>query len=136
MATLVWTDAYLTINAVDESDHVRSLTLTYEAELLDDTAMGDTTRSRKPGLLNWSVEAELYSDLADSDLDERLFALVGAAAFTLVMAPNGSSISATNPSFTGLAVLESWGPIAGSVGDMAVTRARFMSAGTLARAEA
>lgn len=136
MATLVWTNCYLSINSVVESDHVRSLTLNYEAELLDDTAMGDDTRSRKPGLLNWSVEAELFSDLADGDTDELLFALVGAAAFPIIVKPNGAATSTTNPSFTGNAVLENWGPVSGAVGDMGVTRARFLSAGTLTRAEA
>ena len=135
MATLVWTDAFLSINGIVESDHVRSLTLNYAAELQDDTAMGDDTRSRLPGLLDWSIDADLYHDLADGDLSELLFALVGAAPFEVIVKPNGSGTSTTNPSYTGNAVLERFPLIRGSVGDMAVASVTFQSAGTLVRAE-
>ena len=40
MATFVFTDASVTINSVDLSDHVRSVTLDLSAEEQDDTAMG------------------------------------------------------------------------------------------------
>ena len=47
MATRVLTDAFVSWAGVDLSDHVRSVTLTYSAELLDDTAMGDTARLKR-----------------------------------------------------------------------------------------
>ena len=72
MATLVYTNAYLMINGVDLSDHVKSLNLTYEAEMLDDTVMGTTgTRSNKPGLKNWSLEVEFLQDYAHEPRHER-----------------------------------------------------------------
>jgi hypothetical protein len=50
MASFVLTNAYVKINSVDLSDHVRSVKINYSAETPDNTAMGATTHSRLPGL--------------------------------------------------------------------------------------
>ena len=134
MATFVYTDASVVVNSVDLSDHVKSCTLNYEAEMLDDTVMGDTTRSNIAGLLNWSIDVEFLQDFASAKVDATLFTLVGAAAFTVTVKPTSASVSATNPSLSGSAVLESYPPMSGSVGDLETASATFRSAGTLARA--
>ena len=134
MATFVYTDASVVVNSFDLSDHVKSCTLNYEAEMLDDTVMGDTTRSNIAGLLNWSIDVEFLQDFASAKVDATLFTLVGAAAFTVTVKPTSGSVSATNPSFSGSAVLESYPPMSGSVGDLETASATFRSAGTLTRA--
>jgi len=134
MATFVYTDASVVVNSVDLSDHVKSCTLNYEAEMLDDTVMGDTTRSNMAGLLNWSIDVDFLQDFASAKVDATLFTLVGAAAFTVVLKPTSGSVSSTNPSFTGTAVLESYPPMTGGVGDIETVSVTFRSAGTLARA--
>ena len=134
MATFVYTDASVVVNSVDLSDHVISCSLNYEAEMLDDTVMGDTTRSNIAGLLNWSIDVEFLQDFASAKVDATLFSLVGAAAFTVTVKPTSGSVSATNPSFSGSVVLESYPPMSGSVGDLETASATFRSAGTLARA--
>jgi hypothetical protein len=134
MATFVYTDASVVVNSVDLSDHVKSCTLNYEAEMLDDTVMGDTTRSNIAGLLNWSIDVEFLQDFAAAKVDATLFSLVGAAAFTVTVKPTSGSVSATNPSFSGSMVLESYPPMTGSVGDLETASATFRSAGTLTRA--
>lgn len=133
MATLILTNAHVTINSVDLSDHVRQVTLNYEAEQQDETTMGQTTRKMKPGLLNWSLEVEFVQDYAAGKVDATLFPLVGAAAFTVAVRPVNTAIAATNPEYTGSAVLASYSPMGGSVGDLAVTTASFQPAGTLTR---
>ena len=134
MATFVYTDASVVVNSVDLSDHVKSCSLNYEAEMLDDTVMGDTTRSNIAGLLNWSIDVEFLQDFAAAKVDATLFSLVGAAAFTVTVKPTSGSVSATNPSFSGSVVLESYPPMSGSVGDLETASATFRSAGTLTRA--
>jgi hypothetical protein len=134
MATFVYTDASVVVNSVDLSDHVKSCTLNYEAEMLDDTVMGDTTRSNLAGLLNWSIDVDFLQDFASAKVDATLFSLVGAAAFAVVLKPTSGSVSSTNPSFTGNAVLESYPPMTGGVGDLETVSVTFRSAGTLARA--
>ena len=134
MATFVYTDASVVVNTVDLSDHVKSCSVNYEAEMLDDTVMGDTTRSNIAGLLNWSMDVEFLQDFASAKVDATLFALVGSASFTITVKPTSGSVSATNPSFSGSAVLESYPPMTGSVGDLETVSATFRSAGTLTRA--
>lgn len=131
MATLVYTDASLVVNSVDLSDHVRSLTLNYEAEMLDDTVMGTSgTRSSKPGLKNWNLEVEFLQDFAAASVDATLFPLIGASSFPVAArAVKTLAISATNPEYTGNAVLENYTPIAGEVGTLGMTNCTFRAGG-------
>lgn len=133
MATFVLKDAVVSINAVDLSDHVRSVSITYEADQVDDTNMGDTTKQRLAGLLEWSVEIEFAQDFAAGEVDATLFPLVGAAPFEIKIRPTSGAIAATNPEYVGNAVLPSYTPIDGSVGDLATTSVEFVSSGTLTR---
>lgn len=137
MATLVSTNAYALINAVDFSDHVKKLTLNYEAELHDDTVMGTSgTRSNKPGLKNWSFELELLQDYAAGSIDATLFALVGAAAFAVSLKAVNAAVAATNPNYNGNAVLESYPPLNAEIGQLATVTASFRGAGALTRSVA
>lgn len=136
MANMVLYNAYLSVNSVDLSDHTHSLTLNYEAEMLDETMMGDLTRSNKPGLKNWSADAEFESDFAVGEVDATLFPLIGAAAFPIEIRPDAGAVAVTNPKFTGNAVLENYQPLGGTVGELSMTSCTFRSAGTLSRATA
>lgn len=130
MATLVYTDAYLSVNAVVLSGWVRSLTINYEAEMLDDTAMGTTgTRSNRPGLKNWSMDVEFLQDFVAGGPDATLFPLVGAAAFAIEGRPTSAAVGATNPKYTGNAVLETYPPLSGEVGVLGTASATFRSGG-------
>lgn len=122
MAVYVFTDGLLSVNSVDISDHTKSITLRYEAELLDDTVMGCTTRSNLPGLLNWNIEAEVLQDFAGGSVDATLFALVGAAAFPVKCRKSKTdAISATNPEYQGNGVLDGYTPLTGGVGELGTT---------------
>ena len=133
MAISIVYDVSVTINSVDLSDHVKSATITYEAEMQDATRMGNTTRVMKPGIKNWSATVELEQDYAGGSVDATLFALIGAAAFPVIIRPTSAARGAANPEFTGSAVLENYNPIAGTVGDLAVCTASLRSAGVLGR---
>lgn len=135
MAEQVFTDASVTINSVDLSDRVKSVTLDYSVETHDNTAMGDTTRSKIAGFLNWTVTVEFMQDYAAAQVDATLYPLVGAAAFPVALLPvKTGGVSATNPSFTGNAILENYQPITASIGELGTVSVTFSSAGTLTRA--
>lgn len=133
MAAFALTDAFVSINGVDLSNDVKGGTLTYEAEMLDDTAMGDDTRSNLGGLKNWTMSVEFIQDFAASQVDATLFSLVGST-FTVIFRPDSGSVSATNPNFTGTGILASYTPIGNSVGDLAMAPVTINAAGTLSRA--
>ena len=135
MAEFVFTDPYLTINAVDLADHVRSARLNYSAEMKDITAGGDDTRIRLGGLKDWSIDVEFNQDFAASKVDATLFGLVGST-FAIELRPSSGAVSATNPKFTGTGILESYPPIDGAIGDEATVSITIQAAGTLSRATA
>lgn len=135
MASLVFTDAFVSIGGVDVSASVQSVTLPYAAEMVDETTMGATTRINKGGLKTWSSDITFKQDFAASPApDAVLFPLVGTT-FTYIVRPvKGTAVSATNPNYTGTGILESYTPIDGSVGDLATAPVTIQSAGTLTRA--
>lgn len=138
MATLVFKDASVIIDSKDLSADVKSVTLTLGAELGDDTAMGDDTRSMLAGLKTWSADVVFHQDFAASpNPDVDLEPKVGAAAFSIAIKPTSAAVSATNPNYNGNCVLESYVPMGGPVGQTpAEATARFVAAGDLTRAVA
>lgn len=136
MAKIVLTDASVTINSVDLSDHVRSVTLNYEAEVIENNVMGSTAQQKLAGLTNWSADIELAQDFEAASVDATLFPLVGAAAFPVVIKPTSGATSPTNPAYTGNAVLASYPPISGAVGELAKVSIKLEGDGVLTRATA
>ena len=136
MAEQIASNFFLSINGVDLSDHVRSLTLNHGAELQDKTAMGDASRNRLPGTKDWSIDVEFNQDYDAAKVDATLFPLIGAAASAIIMRPDTAAVGATNPQYTGNALLESYSPVGGGKGDMHVTSITLQGDGDLARAVA
>lgn len=133
MPTLVFTDCFVLINSVNVSDHTKSATLNYQAAMLDDTVMTKTTKSNKPGLLEWSLDVEMLNDYAVSSIDATMFALVGAAAFPIEVRPTSGARSTSNPGYTGNGVLANYSPIDAKIGELATAKISIKCASTLAR---
>lgn len=132
MAVFVLLDAAVTINAVDLSGKVRKATLKTSADDQDSTAMGATYHARAGGLKDWTLELEFNSDFAAAQVDATLWPLLGATSTVTAKATSAAN-SATNPQYSGTALLKEYSPIDGSVGDMATATASFAGAGTLSR---
>ena len=128
-----FTNGYLTVNGVNLSDHVKSLTIQQGANLNDESAMGDTTQINRAGVITWSVSASFIQDFAALNVDATLSPLIGAAAFPIACRPTNAAQSATNPTWSGLAVLQDYQPVVGSHGDEMISPVTFVSAGTLTR---
>lgn len=126
-------NASVVINGVDLSDHVKSVTINTGVNALDDTAMGDSTKSNLGGLLTWDITVDFEQDYASGKVDATLSPLVGSTT-TIVCKPDAGSVSSTNPSWTGTGLLTSYKPLGGSVGDLHLTQGKFDSASTLVRA--
>lgn len=132
MATKVLTNAYINLNSNDLSAYANQVSLSYEAEELDETAFGDDTRIKKGGLKNWSMEISFHQDFADNLLDEILFALVGTTVTCAIRADSGS-ISTSNPEYTGTGLIKDYKIFGNSVGELATASVSIVSAGTLVR---
>lgn len=133
MANKVITNGYLSVNSVNLSPFVRSMTLSYSAEEKDDTAMGDSARSHIGGLKDWALDVEFFQDYAVSAVDATLFSIVGTAVPIEVRSDAGA-VSATNPKFTGTGLIVSYQPVAGTVGENQMAPVRIIGVGNLARA--
>ena len=133
MAKFVLTDASVTLNSVDLSDHVSSVTLEITADEIVTTAMGDTFQSRTGGLKDGTLSIEFQQDFASSEVDTTLFPLLGTTT-AFVVKPTSGSVSSTNPSYTGSVLVNSHSPVANGVGELATMSVSFPTSGTITRA--
>lgn len=134
MAIQVLTDAYVLINAVNISDHVKQATLSYNAAMLDASTMdGSKTKKNVAGLLDWSLDVDVLTDYVPGSIDATMFALIGAAAFAIEVRPTSGVRSTSNPGFTGNAVLANYEPINAKVGDLATSKMSFKCSSALTR---
>lgn len=135
MSSLVLTDAHVMINAVDMSTFIRSVRITANREVVEDTAMGDLARTFIASYRNWTMEFNCNQDFAAAATDATLWPVFDAGApVALIVRPSKiAAISATNPEYRGSGVMDAFSPVDGAVGELATTVANFRSAGTLTR---
>ena len=134
MATFVLKDAHLTIDSVDVSDHIVSITTTLEQAAVPDTNMGDDSDEFLTGLKNGNFTVNFSQDFAASEVDATLWSIYdGDAAVAFVIKPTSDAVAATNPSYTGNCILTSYSPIDGSVGDKAGAPVSFQVTGDVTR---
>lgn len=133
MASFAFTDAHVTVNGVDLSDHVRKVTIKTEVDDLENTAMGAVWKGRLGGLKDWSLDLEFNQDFAASNVDATLWPLLGNVT-TVTVRPTSAAKSATNPEYAGPALVAEYTPMDGSVGDLATTSVSWPGAGLLTRA--
>lgn len=133
MAVQVLKDAVITINSVDLSDKANSVTLTYEAEQIDVTSFdGSGARKFAAGLVNMSLEVSFMQDFAATEVEATVYGLVGTTT-NVTVKPTSAAVSSTNPLYTITgAYLASHTPVAGAVGELAMTTLVF-TGGTLAK---
>lgn len=125
MAVFVLTDASVTINTVDLSSYVTSVTFTYEKDQVETTAMGATGHVYTGGLQNLSVAIELNNDLAVGKTFDTLWSAVGSGANTLVV--KSLSTGTPNPTLTvSNSFLPSAPVIGGSVGELSKVSVTFV----------
>jgi len=137
MARLVLTNAYITINGVNLSDHIRSVTLTTTDDVIETTAFGSSARTRVGGLADNSVALEFHQDYAASSVEATINAagssLVGTVT-TVVVKPNGATTAADNPSYTFSALVSEWTPLNGAVGELATASVTWPISGAITKA--
>ena len=133
MAKFVATDIKTTINGVDFSDHIAAVTLDISTDEIETTAFGGSGfRTRISGLKDASITLDFHQDFATTGsgaVDQTIFANFGSLA-TVVVTPTSGSVSATNPSYTGVFLVSQTTPIASSVGDLATQSLTWSTAGT------
>ena len=114
MAVFAFTDASVTINTINLSTFVTSVT----------TAMGATGHVMTGGLQNLSVTVEFNNDQAAASVLETLWSATGSGANTLVI--KNLSTGTPNPTFTiSNAFLAASTPVNGAVGELSKQSVTF-----------
>jgi len=139
MSELVLKDANIKIGTSGAptttlSDHLRSVTINYNAELKDKTAMGSDSRQRIAGLKDASVMFEFNQDFASTDIEKFFWNQVGAPSSNswLQIKPTTS----TGPRYHGRACIEGFSPVSQGVGDLATFSVTYQMDGDLTRSSA
>ena len=132
MAEFMLNNASVTINSVDLSSYVTSVTLSQSADSLETTAMGDTARTYIGGLTNGTVDIEFNADFAAAKTEATIYPLVGTTT-AVVVKPVDASVSATNPSYTFNVVVTEWDTLNGSIGELATHSVSWQIAGAIVK---
>jgi hypothetical protein len=133
MSEFMLNDCSITINSVDLSSYVTSVTLSQSADTLETTAMGDTARTFIGGLTNGTLDIDFNADFAASKTEATIFPLVGTST-AVVVKPVSGSVSATNPSFSFNCIVNEWDSLNGSIGELATHSVSWQIAGAITKA--
>lgn len=124
----LFNDAYLSVGGTDLSAYLETVSVQESVETLDDTVMGDSTRSAEAGLNVRTLSAVFKHVNASGGPTQTLYDQVGNT-LSVIYGAAGSTGSANNPVTTQTMLLESYEPVQGTVGDQQLVRAQFVSAG-------
>ena len=110
---------------VDLSNHVMAVTINQQVDELDISAMGNTGHSFLGGLDSSTISVDFLNDDATSSVMQTLNTLVGTVAKFKIIQTTGTAISASNPQWTGLVLVNKLTPVAGKIGDVATQSLTF-----------
>lgn len=132
MAVYALTSQVVTVNSVDYSDHLKSATLTVDAAQLDTTDFASAGWTEViGGLKSGTLALEFMDDVADNDVDEELFALLGTVV-TFTVKATSAAIGAGNPEYQGSVLITSHA-IGGGVGELAAKSLTWPTSGSITR---
>ena len=119
---------------VDLTDHVTSLVINKQLDELDVSAMGTLGHQFIGALESSTLSVDFLNDDATASVMQTLNTLVGTNAKFKVIQTTGTAISASNPVYSGLILVNKLTPVAGKIGDVAVQSLTFTVSGSIATA--
>ena len=121
----------LTVNAVDLSTLVSSVTINRSFDELEVTAMGDSGHKFVKGLEASSITIDFFNDEATSKTLQTLQTVWGTST-TVTVKQTSAAVSATNPLYTMSCLVNNTTPINGAVGDLSTQSVTWNVNGTIA----
>jgi hypothetical protein len=113
MATFLGNGAVVTVNAIDLSTYVSSVTIGQSFDTLEVTAMGDAGHKQIAGLENSTISIDFMADFATSKVNQTINGavagngLVGATTVVTVK-PKAGATGADNPLYTMTCLVTEW----------------------------
>ena len=130
MAVFLYNVVQVTVNSVDLSDHVTSITLNRAFDELEVTAMGDSGHKFVKGLEAASLTIDFLNDTATSEVLQTLQAAYGTNV-TVTLKQTSAATSATNPLYTMTCLVNNLTDINGAVGDLGTQSVTWNVSGTV-----
>jgi hypothetical protein len=135
MAKFVLTNPVITVNSVDLSDHIASVSLNSTRAEVPTTAFGDTAVTRIAGLGDNSITLSFHEDFASSEVHQTVYPLIGGTTSITVKRVN-TTTSTDNPVFSMTVLVTEWPILNGAVGDLATADVTWPVSGTISKTNA
>jgi predicted secreted protein len=117
MAIVLNNTVSVTLNSVNLSDHITSVSINQAFDELEVTAMGDTAHKFAKGLEASTITLDFLNDTAAASVNATLAAAYGTTV-PIVIKQSSAAVSATNPSYSTTILVNNLQNINGAVGDI------------------
>jgi hypothetical protein len=131
MAVYLSNGVVLTVNAVDLSNLVSSVTINRSFDELEVTAMGDSGHKFVKGLEASSITIDFFNDEATSKTLQTLNTLWGTST-TVTVKQTSAIVSASNPLYTMSCLVNNITPVNGDVASLSTQSVTWNVNGTIA----
>ena len=122
----------VTINSVDLSDQVTSVTINQQFDELETTSMGATAHTFVKGLESSTITIDFLNSYAAAEVATTLQTAYGTSVPCVIIATKGVATSATNPTYTTSILINNLTPVNGAVGDLSTQSITFTCNSTVA----
>jgi hypothetical protein len=130
MAVYLANTGILTVNAVDLSTLVSSVTINRAFDELEITSLGDSGHKYVKGLEASSITIDFFNDSASSKTLQTLQTTWGTNT-TVTFKQLDAVVSATNPLYTMTCLVNNTTPVNGAVGDLSTQSVTWNVSGTI-----
>jgi hypothetical protein len=117
MSKIVLTNCVVKVDTIDLSDHVNQITVTETVNEVETSAFGNSNVTRVGGLRDSSISLTFHQNFAAGEVYATLKDKVGSIG-TVQVIPNGTAISATNPSISLEVLYTEMSHLDGSIGEL------------------
>lgn len=135
MAVYLNNGVQVTVNAIDLSEYVSSITLNRAFDELEITTMGSAGHEFVAGLEASSVTVDFFNDWATGKVGATLDAALGTVV-AMTVQPAAGAVSATNPKYTFNVLVNNITPVNGGVADLATQSVTWNVSGTITKTTA
>jgi hypothetical protein len=117
MSKIVLTNCVVKVDTIDLSDHVNQVTVTETVNEVETSAFGNSNVTRVGGLRDSSISLTFHQNFAAGEVYATLKDKIGSIG-TVQVIPNGTTISATNPSISLEVLYTEMSHLDGSIGEL------------------
>jgi hypothetical protein len=132
MAKIILRDAVITVDGTDLSTRANQVSIEDTADEVELTGFQSKYKEFDQGLKDATITVTFLQDFATGSVDAILQPLyANGGTFTVDVKAGTAATSATNPKYSLLSRLYSYGAIGGAIGDALTIQATFRNGGTV-----